>query len=279
MNFASQLAEMALASESAQSFHQQFVESASRVIGAIGGSYIAGRVLGRGDTASTLDTPRSFATAAADFVKQANELEVARAISSGASRCDAIFSNKRLDSIRFFREYLSRIGAEKNVMRIWLARDSIHLFVFTPGKLVNFDRFAARSIPLLDEVFPILGLAERLLAQSEMVNEAQSLSRDLTRELRLTDAEHEAMALVMRGLTNREVAQVCSVSTNTVRNQLASCFRKIGASTRTEAMFILNAARRERYFNDQDALSAYREVTRKLCEQRSAASHDRPRPK
>lgn len=41
------------------------------------------------------------------------------------------------------------------------------------------------------------------------------------------------------GLQNREIAEALGSSPHTVRNQLASAFRKLGASTRSEAVALL----------------------------------------
>jgi ATP/maltotriose-dependent transcriptional regulator MalT len=51
----------------------------------------------------------------------------------------------------------------------------------------------------------------------------------------LTTREHEVLALVADGLSNREVAHALAISEHTVKFHLASIFGKLGVSTRTEA--------------------------------------------
>ena len=51
----------------------------------------------------------------------------------------------------------------------------------------------------------------------------------------LTTREHDVLALVADGLSNREVAHELSISEHTVKFHLASIFGKLGVSTRTEA--------------------------------------------
>ena len=50
----------------------------------------------------------------------------------------------------------------------------------------------------------------------------------------LTPREREVLELVAKGLTNKEIAKILSVSQFTVRNQLRSLSTKLEASDRTE---------------------------------------------
>ena len=52
----------------------------------------------------------------------------------------------------------------------------------------------------------------------------------------LTGREHDVLALVADGLSNREIAAALAISEHTVKFHLASIFGKLGASTRTEAV-------------------------------------------
>ena len=52
----------------------------------------------------------------------------------------------------------------------------------------------------------------------------------------LTAREHDVLALVSDGLSNREVAHALAISEHTVKFHLASIFGKLGVSTRTEAV-------------------------------------------
>ena len=52
----------------------------------------------------------------------------------------------------------------------------------------------------------------------------------------LTTREHDVLALVADGLSNREVAHDLAISEHTVKFHLASIFGKLGVSTRTEAV-------------------------------------------
>ena len=52
----------------------------------------------------------------------------------------------------------------------------------------------------------------------------------------LTPREHDVLALVADGLSNREIAHDLAISEHTVKFHLASVFGKLGVSTRTEAV-------------------------------------------
>lgn len=50
----------------------------------------------------------------------------------------------------------------------------------------------------------------------------------------LSPSEHEVLAKVVAGATNREIAEARGVSERTVANQMASLLRKLGATSRFE---------------------------------------------
>lgn len=53
---------------------------------------------------------------------------------------------------------------------------------------------------------------------------------------RLTDAERCVAVQVAQGRSTKEIALGCGISLHTARNHLASIYRKIGVSSRTEAL-------------------------------------------
>ncbi len=63
------------------------------------------------------------------------------------------------------------------------------------------------------------------------------------RTMGLSRGEQRVVDLVERGLTNPEIAAVLRVSRHTVRNQLASVFRKLQVSRRTELVYMLGRER------------------------------------
>ena len=52
----------------------------------------------------------------------------------------------------------------------------------------------------------------------------------------LTARQHEVLALVVQGKSNRDIAEIMGLSENTVKVHLAAIFRALGVSSRTEAL-------------------------------------------
>ncbi|MEN6461500.1 MAG: response regulator transcription factor [Syntrophomonas sp.] len=70
---------------------------------------------------------------------------------------------------------------------------------------------------------------------------ASRLVRELNRpdkkndEVRLTRREMDVLALLVKGNTNKEMAEIMFISEKTVKNHLTSIFRKLGVKDRTQA--------------------------------------------
>jgi DNA-binding CsgD family transcriptional regulator len=236
-NFASLVAEIALGSASLQTFHTELVSTATRLLGAAGGGSFCVDRLGRGCFTSNLKDPKvalnELLLGSADF----SVAEVQRALTSGTVVDEAVFSAQRKDALPFFREVVRPLGGS-TVFRLRATQCGLSFFSFFPETKASFACFAAQAIPLLESAAPIIDLAHKLYLQTN--GDAHGcLPRALTSELKLTVAEHRTMDLVLRGLTNPEIASVLGISTNTVRNRLAASFKKLGVSTRTEAAFVL----------------------------------------
>ena len=73
-------------------------------------------------------------------------------------------------------------------------------------------------------------------AQRERAVAGPELPRDASETGALTPREHEVLALVALGLTNRAVAQRLGVSEHTVKFHVASILAKLAAESRTEAV-------------------------------------------
>jgi DNA-binding CsgD family transcriptional regulator len=76
-----------------------------------------------------------------------------------------------------------------------------------------------------------------LIEQAEAVLSLPPARRDDDPPLEtLTAREHDVLALVADGRSNRDIARQLAISEHTVKFHLASIFGKLGASTRTEAV-------------------------------------------
>jgi len=65
-----------------------------------------------------------------------------------------------------------------------------------------------------------------------------SLNQDRVRELGVTPRELEILALIAKGLSNREIADTLFVSENTVKTHSSRVFDKLSAKRRTQAVQI-----------------------------------------
>jgi two-component system, NarL family, response regulator LiaR len=88
--------------------------------------------------------------------------------------------------------------------------------------LANTIRTVYQGIPALSPV------ATRLLIQSK----AQRTLEDF----KLSDRETEILELMAEGITNQEIAERLSISISTAKFHISSVLRKLGASSRTEAV-------------------------------------------
>jgi len=63
-------------------------------------------------------------------------------------------------------------------------------------------------------------------------------ARPPERDYHLTDREHELLSLLVKGLSNPEIAQQLTISLSTVKFHISSILAKLSATSRTEAVAI-----------------------------------------
>jgi DNA-binding NarL/FixJ family response regulator len=76
----------------------------------------------------------------------------------------------------------------------------------------------------------------RLSAAAELESGA---ARALQREVRLTERETEIAALMLRGLTNKQIAKELYMHEGTIRNYVSVIYSKLGVSDRAKALLVL----------------------------------------
>jgi DNA-binding CsgD family transcriptional regulator len=101
------------------------------------------------------------------------------------------------------------------------------LNVFILGRSSR-ERISERSVTTIRTLLPVFMLGDRLLGKRD-----QPVEQELP-VAGLSPREREVTELLTLGYTNREIAMALGSSIHTVRNQVASIFRKAGASTRAE---------------------------------------------
>jgi DNA-binding NarL/FixJ family response regulator len=73
----------------------------------------------------------------------------------------------------------------------------------------------------------------------QTVAETNKIRTTLSNELSsLTDRERQVLSLLARGMTNKEIADVMVISTNTVKRHMKAVFEKLGVHTRANAVAI-----------------------------------------
>jgi DNA-binding CsgD family transcriptional regulator len=259
MKLVAKIAELALESDSAHTFHERLLELLTAAIGAVGGGILLQSGNGmRSDAAFNMGGSQDFAASMASYAQDFNDAELAHILASGTVRTDEMFSSKRQNELEMFR-YLKSIGGDRNVFRAWVAPGRVHFYGLAQACGTSFAKFAPRAIRILDDVFPVVALGAKLHANGAAQDE-DALPRALTLEFRLTAAEHKTVALVLRGLTNGEIGAALGISINTVRNRLAACFTKVGVSRRAELVFVLTDARREQTLVRRPSVTMFKSV-------------------
>jgi DNA-binding CsgD family transcriptional regulator len=107
------------------------------------------------------------------------------------------------------------------------------LMAFVILNLGSREHFADATVELVRSLLPFFALGDRLLAKRGL-----TFDEDVCFP-RLTPREREVAELLALGYTNREIALALTSSVHTVRNQVASLFRKAGASTRAELVGLM----------------------------------------
>lgn len=114
----------------------------------------------------------------------------------------------------------------------------------------GFDVIAALEAAMADSSWFTRTLIEKLIALRQTKKPA---SRTSDLDL-LTDREREVLGLICEGRSDGEMSAMLNLSQNTVRNHIASLYRKIGVNRRSAAIIWA----RERAITTQDALGVKR---------------------
>jgi NarL family two-component system response regulator LiaR len=113
-----------------------------------------------------------------------------------------------------------------------------------PGEALVQEALEVGAIGYLLKNAPIDTLAEAIrlayAGQPVLAPEAtQALIQARTRSQRpghdLSERERQVLALIVKGLSNAEIAQQLSISPATARNHVSACLSKLGAANRAQA--------------------------------------------
>jgi DNA-binding CsgD family transcriptional regulator len=130
-----------------------------------------------------------------------------------------------LERTRVYREFVAPHGGYSTAL-VLLSLAGQPVATLALGRCDRMQ-FSSRDVDALAALVPALSLCELAVRNAGR-----------TRAHGLTLREAEILDYLERGFTNPEIALACGKSTHTVRNQLRSLFKKLGASTRAEAVAI-----------------------------------------
>lgn len=148
-----------------------------------------------------------------------------------------VFQGRRRDSLGIFSDYLHPRGLRNAIVQHW----SIDGRATGIGLTRSGSSFTDRERQRLDAIFPHLKCALR--ARAWLIGGADAYPGvGKGGPWALTAAQERTMSFVVRGLTNKEVAELLRISPNTVRNTLAEVFRKVGVTSRSELAYIVRGS-------------------------------------
>jgi len=130
----------------------------------------------------------------------------------------------RRDRIRFYGEIGCHMGIDHFM---WCHLDVHGENVSTVVLARRGSGFGERDQQVLRELRDVLAISEACYRATPRVLDGEVQARLTPRELEIVD-------LVVRGLTNPEIATALALSLHTVRNHLNTIFRKLEVSTRAE---------------------------------------------
>jgi DNA-binding CsgD family transcriptional regulator len=229
------LAEIALDSESAAVFRR---DALSRIARFVGADFCSLHTVINQDVLSLTAFGADGAPLLAALqttIREVTRDEVSKTIGSHRALRDAdVMSRSRRERLTFYREYLAAMHVKAYALRAWSTGSGFTFLSIARTGNVG-QRFLARATSAVDGFFPVLALGERAHA----FNHALACGRGSFDRATLTAAEGRVVSLLERGLTNREIGTLLGISPNTVRNRVASAFRRVGASRRAELVYLL----------------------------------------
>jgi DNA-binding CsgD family transcriptional regulator len=150
-----------------------------------------------------------------------------------------VIASQRRARLTVYRELLDPFGVSVFVTNVWHCRYGVFGYHF--GRIGRSPPFRGERLTRLHQLAPVMKLAQALLT-SDSCQTAPNAREWWSAEWSLSPRERDISALVARGFRNAEIAALLRISPNTVRNHLASVFRKADVSTRAELVFVMTSS-------------------------------------
>jgi NarL family two-component system response regulator LiaR len=127
--------------------------------------------------------------------------------------------------------------------RIRAQYPSIHILMLSSSKdehlILSAIQAGAIGYVLKDiRVDEMANQGKSMLSPEAMQALVNATARPPERDYHLTDREHELLGLLVKGLSNPEIANLLTISLSTVKFHISSILVKLGANSRTEAVAI-----------------------------------------
>ncbi len=167
-------------------------------------------------------------------------------------RPDVVLMDLRMrdgDGIAATREITAKLPETKTIVVTW-SDEPAHvreaIFAGAKGYLVH-GRFGATELAQALRTVAEGGVLIAPVLASALIAEARHSegSARTSEPSRLTPRELEILALVQRGLSNRDIASRLGIEEKTVKNHINSIYSKLNISSRIEAMATPAEARKE----------------------------------
>lgn len=139
----------------------------------------------------------------------------------------AFFGKQGLERLAHFREVMRPHRGQSSLIGYLQFREQL-LGCVVLGR--SSTSFSDKEQASLRAALPALSLCDLTVYRRKPHNREVDSA--------LSPREREIVSYLGLGYTNREIALACGTAPRTVRNQLSAVFRKLGASTRAEAVAI-----------------------------------------
>jgi DNA-binding CsgD family transcriptional regulator len=140
----------------------------------------------------------------------------------------AFFGSSELTRQAHYREIMRPLHGRSSLMAYLSRRGHVEATLVLGRKRLTRD-FTETDQAIIEMLIPTLSLCEASFGARPSPARHPALDT-------LTPREREVLDYLELGFTNAEIALACGNAPATVRNQLASVFRKLGATTRAEAV-------------------------------------------
>jgi len=133
---------------------------------------------------------------------------------------------------------ISELVANPRVGKVAIYSWNLHPELIAQARAQGAAGYLSKALPARD----LVDALEAVHAGATVFNEPTGRVRAMNgsdwpgRGEGLTDRESEVLALITQGMSNAEVADLTYLSPNTIKTYIRSIYRKIGASSRTQAV-------------------------------------------